>query len=310
MEVIYGKQRDNSFKKPVAVGLGTFDGLHVGHMVLINILINQAKMEGCPSVVYTFTEHPENVFRKDSFTPLLTTVSQKINLLAQTDLDYLYFEEFDKTFSMMPPETFVKEVLVDKLSVKLAVAGFDYTFGYRREGNVDLLKELGVKYGFKVIVIPPIKLNGEVVSSTLLRDAVSRGDMEKALIFLGRNYSITGQVTIGKRLGSTLGFPTANVWIDRCLILPRNGVYITRTLCEGKLYPSITNIGQNPTLDGLDRPCMETHLLDFDDNIYGKDIEVFFIKRMRDEIKFSSKEELAAQVHRDILSARNYFNLL
>lgn len=308
MEVIYGNRRNETFSTPLAVGLGNFDGLHVGHMVLINTLISESGLFGLKSMVYTFTKHPENILRKKLFTPLLATESKKIEILSRTALDYVYFDEFDEDFSRMEPEAFVKRILVDKLKIKLAVAGFNYRFGYKGEGDGNFLKALGKKYNFRVVIIPPIKIENEVVSSTLIRNYVKKGDMEKAFKLLGRHYSITGQVVDGRKIGSRIGFPTANIHPEDYLVLPHDGVYITKTCLEGNLYPSITNIGKNPTFNGNTVTSVETHILDFNLDIYEKKIEVFFISRLRGEKKFRGKDELVKQIKEDIQNTRKFFN--
>lgn len=303
MNTIYSSE-NRVFNTPMGVGLGNFDGLHIGHMALINTLINECRISGYGSLVYTFFKHPENILRKKLFTPLLTTMGTKIRLLGETPLDYLYFEHFDESFSRMEPEAFVKDILVDRLKIKLAVTGFNYRFGYKGKGDTSLMKELGKRYNFKVIIIPPVKVDNEVVSSTLIRKYVAEGDMDKVFKLLGRHYSITGKVSTGNHIGSEIGFPTANIYPEDYLILPSDGVYATRTRLEGKLYCSVTNIGRNPTIGDNDRTTVETHILDFFDNIYDKDIEVSFISKVRGEIKFKGKDELAAQISKDIQSAR------
>lgn len=309
MKVIYDKYDDKKVDKPMGVGLGNFDGLHIGHMALISTVASESKLNGLGSMIYTFTKHPENILRKKLFTPLLTTVNKKIELLGETSLGYLYFDEFDEDFSRMKPEMFVKKILVDKLNAKLTVAGFDYRFGYKGQGDVEALKEFGKKFGFKVIIIPPIKIENEVVSSTSIRQNVSKGHMDKVFKLLGRHYSITGEVQSGRKIGNQLGFPTANIHPEDYLILPHDGVYLTRTLLNGKLHNSLTNIGNNPTFEGLDRVSVETHILDFDNNIYGKKIEVFFISKIRGEKKFNDKHELISQVKHDISVARELFGI-
>lgn len=309
MDVIYGANNKEQMKVHTGVGLGNFDGLHIGHMSLINILIRESKLNGFKSVVYTFSKHPENILRKKLFTPLLTKESKKIELLGETALDCLYFDEFDEEYSRMTPEEFVKKILVDKLNVKMTVAGYDYKFGYKGEGNVALLKELGIKYKFKVIVIPSIKIDDEVVGSTGIRRYISKGDMDRVFNLLGRHYSVTAEVICGRRVGNTIGFPTANISPEGYLILPKNGVYITKTLYEGQLYKSITNIGFNPTFEEEKKLTVETHLIDFEKDIYGKKIEVFFLKKIRDEKKFSSIEELKARIKYDMSKARAFFDI-
>lgn len=307
MDILYGINSNIKFEKPTGVGLGNFDGLHVGHMALVNTLINESRLNGLDSMIYTFTKHPENILRRKLFTPLLTTVNKKIQLLSETALKYLYFDEFDENFSRMKPENFVKDILIKKLGAKLAVAGFDYRFGYKGMGDVNLLKDMGKALNFSVIVIPPIKIDNEIVSSTKIRESVSKGDMERVFRLLGRHYSITGEVANGKKVGSKLGFPTANLHPEDYMILPHNGVYITRTLMDGEFFPSLTNVGLNPTFGEVSRISVETHILNFDRDIYNKSIEVFFISKIRAEKKFRSGEELMVQIRRDIEAAKEFF---
>jgi riboflavin kinase/FMN adenylyltransferase len=296
-------------ERPTGVGLGNFDGLHIGHMALVNTLINESRLNGLESVIYTFTRHPENIMRKKLCTPLITTFEKKEELLSQTPLDCLYFDRFTEEFSRLDPRSFVKEILVDRLKVKLVVAGFNYRFGYKGQGDTDYLKELGKEFGFRVVVIPPIKAENTVVSSTSIRHYLEMGYMEKVFKMLGRHFSISGKVVSGKQIGRTIGFPTANILPESYLVLPLKGVYITKTLLDGKFYPSMTNIGYNPTFEALLRPTVETYLLDFDEDIYNRKIEVFFLERLRDETKFSSKEELIDQMNKDRLKVREFYGL-
>ncbi|GAE87523.1 riboflavin kinase [Acetivibrio straminisolvens JCM 21531] len=207
----------------------------------------------------------------------------------------------------MQPEEFVKDILVGKFNMRLAVAGFNYRFGYRGQGDTELLHKMGNELGFKVIVIEPIMLEEEVVSSTRIRSYILEGDMDRVFAFLGRHYSVAGKVEKGRRVGNTIGFPTANIYPEEYLVLPSNGVYITKTLIDGKMHPSISNIGNNPTFGGLDKISVETYILDFEKSIYGKEIEVFFISKLRGEIKFDSVKELTDQIEKDIEIAKKYF---
>lgn len=306
MKVIYGKYQQIELTKPTGIGLGNFDGLHIAHMALINTLISESKERELESVLYSFNKHPENIIRKKLFTPLITSMNKKNKLLELTQLDYSYFEEFDESFSRMSPEVFVKDILVDKLGMKLAVTGYDYRFGYKGQGDVAYLIELGQKYKYKVITIPAIKVGDDIVSSTLIRTHVKKGDMDSAFKLLGRHYSITGIVEKGKRIGNTMGFPTANIYPEEYLLMPTDGVYVTRTFLNGKIYNSITNIGNNPTFEGQ-KKSIETYIFDYSEDIYGKDIEVFFLKKIRGEKKFSGKQELVDQIIKDTESARQYF---
>ncbi|MCR4434586.1 MAG: bifunctional riboflavin kinase/FAD synthetase [Clostridiales bacterium] len=309
MRVIHKSDELDGTEGAVGVGLGNFDGLHIGHMALINVLIRESKLNGLKSLVYTFTKHPENIIRKKLFTTILTSVDKKVELLGETALDYLYFDEFDESYSRVKPEDFIKNILVDRLQVKLAVAGFNYRFGYRGEGDVDLLKEFGRKYGFRVIIIPKIIIGEDIVSSTLIRQSVARGDMDRVFNLMGRHYSLSGRVEKGKQLGNTLGFPTANIYPEDYLTLPGHGVYVTKTLINGVLHNSVTNIGKNPTFEGQDRVSIETHILDFDGDIYGQWMEVFFILKLRGEKKFKGKDELVRQIRLDAEKTREYLGI-
>jgi riboflavin kinase/FMN adenylyltransferase len=278
-------------------------------MALINTLIREARLNGLKSIVYTFTKHPENILRKQLITPLLSTETKKVELLGETCLDYLYFDKFTEEFSRMTPEEFVQEILLHRFNVKLAVIGFDYKFGYKGQGDATLLRELGRKYGFKVIVIPKIKCDNESISSTRIRKFVMNGDLEMAYKLLGRNYSITAEVVSGRRVGNTIGFPTANIHPEMFLVLPQNGVYITKTLLDGKLYNSMTNVGYNPTFEIGNVKNVETHILDFNQDIYGKKIEVFFLKKIRSEKKFASVDDLIQQIKMDMIETREFFGI-
>ena len=311
LKVIYGNASESeSFaNRSTAVGLGNFDGLHVGHMALVNTLISEARIHGLQSVIYTFTKHPENILRKKLFTPLLTTVGKRVQILGETALDTVYFDEFDEEYSRMNPESFVREVLLDKLGARLVVAGFNYRFGYMGQGDVGLLKTMGKRYNFRVIVIPPVKVDDEIVSSSTIREYVNKGEMENVFRLLGRHYSITGEVMDGKRMGRRIGFPTANLHPEEYLILPREGIYITKTFYNGEFYSSLTNIGRNPTFEELAKVSVETHILDFDKDIYRSSIEVFFLSLLRDELKFENAQELSKQILQDVSAANEYFGL-
>lgn len=309
MQVIYATDTKNYFEHSTGVGLGNFDGLHIGHMALINTLIRECKLNGLSSIVYTFRRHPENILRKKLITPLLLTEQKKIELLGETALDNLYFDDFTEKFSRLSPEEFVKNILVDRLKIKLAVAGYDYHFGFQGQGDIALLKELGKKYDFKVIVIPAIKCDNEVISSTKIRQSVIKGNLEIAYKLLGRHYSITAEVVSGRRIGNTIGFPTANIHPEGYLVLPQNGVYITKTLLDGRLFNSMTNVGFNPTFEDVKEITVETHIIDFNQDIYGKKIEVFFLKKIRDEKKFETVQDLIEQIARDMKETREYLDV-
>lgn len=313
MQVITNIDKDTQ-KKHNGVGLGNFDGLHIGHMALINTLISECKLNGLQSVVYTFTKHPDHMLRKTLISPLITTNDQKSRLLSSTDLDILCYQEFDEPYSRLSPDEFIKDVLLERLNIRLAVVGFNYRFGYMGGGDVDYLKKSGEKYGFRVIVVPPVRVNAEIVSSTLIRSYIKKGNMDRVFQLLGRHFSLYGTVVGGRRIGRTLGFPTANILAHPEMVVPANGVYITKTKLEDRWLNSITNVGIAPTVrSGASEGnlfSIETHLLDIDEDIYGKPIEVCFVQKLRGEKRFESVEALKKQVLLDIKKAQSYWQVL
>ncbi|MCX7774205.1 MAG: bifunctional riboflavin kinase/FAD synthetase [Clostridia bacterium] len=299
-----------TFKGHTGVGLGNFDGLHIGHMALINTLISECRLNGLHSIVYTFTKHPDNMLRKTLINPLITTNDMKTNLLSSTELNTLCYQEFDEAFSRLSPEEFIKDILIDRLKIRLAVVGFNYRFGYMGKGDVEYLKRSGEKYGFKVIVVPPVKVNAEIVSSTLIRDYIRKGRMDRVFQLLGRHFSLKGEVIGGRRIGRTLGFPTANIMAHPEMVVPANGVYITKTRLNDQWINSITNVGIAPTVRDGSLFSIETHLLDYNEDLYGKPIEVCFIQKLRGEKKFENVNALKKQVLEDIQKTRNYWAVL
>lgn len=308
MQVINKKK--GFLTKNSGVGLGNFDGLHIGHMALINTLINECALNDLHSIVYTFNKHPQNILRKALIDPLITTNDQKTRLLERTALDFLFYESFDEAYSRLTPDEFINNILLDKLKARLVVVGFNYRFGYMGKGDVEYLKKCGEKLGFRVIVVPPVKVKTEIVSSTLIRNYIKKGRMERVFQLLGRHFSLYGTVVCGRRVGRTLGFPTANIMALPTMVVPANGVYITKTKFEDKWINSITNVGVAPTLKEDSVFSIETHLLDYNEDIYGKNIEVCFIHKLRGEKKFESIEALKKQVQSDIKKAKAYWVIL
>jgi riboflavin kinase/FMN adenylyltransferase len=305
MEVLYSAN-DEIFKNGTGVGLGNFDGIHVGHISLINMLVNQAAFEKITSIVYTFEKHPKNILKELENTPLLTPLAKRKEIFKELKLEYLYLEDIDVEYLRMSPEEFVKKVLVDTLNIRFAVVGSDYSFGDKGRGDVYLLNRLGQKYNFRVIVVPSIRINGEKVSSTLIRDLIIDGQVEYANELLGREFSIVGKVLQGRKIGRKIGFPTANLSPIGNLVVPSNGVYITFTKIRNMIYKSMTNVGRNPTFGSLAATSIETNILDFNKDIYNEEIEVFFIKKIRDEIKFGDKDKLVKQLNLDMKEVRSY----
>jgi riboflavin kinase/FMN adenylyltransferase len=309
-------QRDSkdfmSGGRSTAVGLGTFDGLHIGHRKLIDTLLEEARARGLEPMVYTFTGEPDDILRKGCHTHVLTDFESKARLLESAGVGTLCVDEFTPEYARTEAETFVSDILVGRLGMKLAVCGFNYTFGRYRKGDVAMLESLKHRFGFDLIVIPPVEAEGEIVSSTLIRKTVSTGDVEKAARLLGRPFELTGTVVAGRRVGRSIGIPTANLEPEPCMAVPARGVYCTRTLAGGKTFDSVTNIGFRPTFEtseGGDRVGMvvETHLLDGGPDLYGKEIRVRFLKRLRAERKFADTGRLIEQINADIAAARAYF---
>ena len=301
---------NDSFQRNTGVGLGNFDGLHIGHMALINTLISECRLNDLQSVVYTFTKHPDTMLRKALISQIITTNEQKTRLLKSTTLDTLCYKEFDEAFSRLSPKEFIKDILVYTLKIRLAVVGFNYRFGYMGKGDVEYLKKSGEKYGFRVIVVPPVKVKAEIVSSTLIREYIKKGKMERVFQLLGRHFSLYGTVIAGRRIGRTLGFPTANIVSHPNMAVPANGVYITKTKYDDRWVNSITNVGIAPTLREGKAFSIETHMLDYNEDIYGKNIEVCFIRKLRDEKKYESIDALKKQVADDIKKTKSYWEVL
>lgn len=291
------------------VGLGNFDGLHIGHMALLNTLIHESRMSGLSPAVFTFTKHPGHILRKDLYQPLITSLPHKTEILSHLDLDWLCLEEFDEAFSRMSAETFVERVLLEKLHARLVAVGFNYRFGYLGKGDTELLRRMGDRNGFRVIVVPPVRVNAEIVSSTLIRSYIQKGNMERVFQLLGRHFSIPGRVADGQRIGRELGFPTANLYPDPDMVIPAFGVYITRTLVGQTWHDSVTSIGLAPTVRDDGSFSIESHLLGYRGDLYGQPIEVSFISRIRGEKKFDSREALMKQIENDIAKTRRYFSV-
>lgn len=287
------------------VALGNFDGIHLGHQKLINIMINRSREMGLKSSLLLFEQHTK-VTTDNNQPKIITTNEKKFKIAEELGIDIVYNMKFDKDVMILSPEEFVKNIIVDKMNSKLLVIGFDYKFGHKALGNSETLLKLGKKYDIEVKVIEAIQSDEEIIGSTEIRKLILEGNITKANKFLGRPYSILGKVIPGKSRGKTLGFPTANIEVDLIHVIPKNGVYKTNTIFNGKSYLSATNIGYNPTFeDGILK--IETHILDFDKTIYDENIEIEFIDFLRDDIKFSNKEDLIKQMNMDINRIKNKY---
>lgn len=289
--------------KKIVVGLGNFDGLHIGHQKLIADLIALAKQVGGTPTVFTFHPHPLTILKPEKSPPLLLSQKDKQNFFARLGVEVLLQISFDLNFAGMTPEDFVKTVLYEEMASCGVVVGYNYTFGRYGRGTPELLKKLSTLYGFELRVIPPISIEGQPVSSTLIRGLLASGEVTAAAKYLGYYPFVEGEVVTGAKRGRNLGFPTANINIDQSLLVPANGVYLTKVHIDGESYFGVANIGVKPTFNTNNRN-IEVHLLDFYKDLYGTHIKVSFTRRLRKEKKFASPSELAQQIERDILEAR------
>jgi len=297
----------NSSEKTI-VTIGTFDGIHIGHQKILKDLIKTAKKEGKKSVLLTFFPHPRMVLQKDNKILLLNTIEEKSGLLEKMGLDYLIIHPFSKEFSRLTALDFVRDILVNKLNTSRLIIGYDHHFGKNREGNIHQLKEYSLLYDFKVEEIPAQDIDDVSVSSTKIRTALKEGNLKTANNYLGYHYMLNGTVVSGKKLGGTIGFPTANLEIkEPYKLIPKTGVYIIKTHINTDLYTGIMNIGFNPTVLGKHQ-TIEAHLFDFNEDLYGKEIMIEFIYFLREEHKFKSVKELVVQLNIDKENAISYLS--
>jgi riboflavin kinase / FMN adenylyltransferase len=288
------------------LALGNFDGLHRGHIKIIERVKRRANERGATSVVMTFDPHPPRVVRPDKAPPLLMTKAQRLEAIAQAGIDGTAVVRFTHELSQWDPETFVRTVLVDWLRVAEVWVGANFLFGRERAGNFSLLRSLGARYGFKAEKIDPVRYKEFVVSSTRIRRLVGEGRVDEAGALLGHPYAIDGTIVRGAERGRTLGFPTANLQTDNELV-PPNGVYATTVGIDGVNRPAITNIGVRPTFGDVVAPVIETHILAFDRDLYGASVRLGFVQRLRDERPFEGVDALRAQIAADIDRARALF---
>ncbi len=301
MKIIINK--DMKISDNTAVALGNFDGIHIGHKALIKSTIDKGKQKGLIPSVFTFNDHTSKLLNKN-LTGFLLSKSRKEEILKQIGVKLLYKIDFNEIIRHLCPEDFVKEILVNKINAKLVVVGFNYRFGYKGMGNAETLKKLGKKYNFDVDVIEPVVIDGDVVSSSLIRQLITKGHIEKANKMLGRNFTVEGSVIQGKSIGKTLGFPTANLELDCNYVIPKFGVYKTSTYYMGIKHRSITNVGYNPTFKS-NNVNIETHILNYEGDLYNKQIKIFFENFIREEMKFKDKDSLVYQIKKDISSIYN-----
>lgn len=295
--------------EPTAVALGNFDGVHLGHQKLIEKAVEKAKEDGLKSAVFTFSNHPKNLLPKEKKVKSILAKNEKAEIIESLGVDYLFNIEFTKAIMSMEPVDFIDELLIGKFNMKAAFCGFNFHFGYKALGNPEVLRRQGSLKGFSVGEMAPYKIKGDIVSSSLIRTLIASGQVEKCKTYMGRNYDIAGEVVVGNRLGRKLGFPTSNLIIDPSMVTPPNGVYVTYCDYNGVRYPSVTNVGIKPTIGNYNKN-VETHIFNFDKELYGKKITVEFLKKTRDEVKFDNVRDLSEQIVRDCREAKAYHEKL
>ena len=289
---------------PLFLAIGVFDGVHLGHQAVISTSARGAQAAGGTAIVVTFDPHPEKVLRPDRAPHLLTATPHKIALIRKLGVRHLLVIHFDREFAATTAEAFVEQLVTHSKPLAEICVGHEWSFGKGRAGNLDLLKKLGAENGFRVIGIAPVTVGGEVVSSTAIRKAVKSGDSARAARMLGRDYTILGTVVAGDKVGKKIGFPTANL-SAHSEQFPPNGVYAAEAKIDQQIWHGVVNLGTRPTVHGeAGERVLEVHLLDFDRDIYGSEIELQFMQFLRPEQKFASMEELKRQIEKDIRSAR------
>ncbi len=308
MQVIHypDDQRPARWHQPV-LALGNFDGMHRGHLKIIERVRRGAEERGATAVAMTFDPHPSKIVRPDKTPPLLMTHQQKLDALARAGMHGVAIVRFTPALAQWDPERFVRTVLVDWLHVTEVWVGANFLFGHDRAGNFSTLRSLGARYGFRAEKIDPVRYKDFVVSSTRVRRLITEGRMDEAGALLGHYYTIDGSVVRGQQRGKGLGFPTANICADNELI-PPSGVYATTAGIDGAAFPSITNIGTRPTFEEGQEIVIESHVLDFDKDLYGAKLKLGFVQRLRDEKKFDGVDALKAQIDADRARARDLFD--
>ncbi len=286
-----------------AVAIGNFDGLHLGHQRILDVLIKKATDAQLNSLVLTFSPHPEKIFGQEPI-KMIQTLEQRIEGFRLKGIDAALVAPFNDHFFRLEPEEFVADILVKWLKARAIVIGEDFRFGQARRGDAEFLRRAGKRYGFEVEAIPPVMMDGKIVSSSLIRGILEKGEVELASRYLGRAYEIDGLVGKGEARGRSLGIPTANIKPYNEILPP--GVFITETMTLGRSFPSVTNIGLRPTFPQAN-PSIESHLLGFEGNLYGQAVRTKFYQKIREERKFASIEELREQVIRDIKEAAAFW---
>ena len=306
MRLFHGTDNAN-IQRPTVLTLGVFDGLHLGHQLIMRTVVERARETGAIPTVVTFDPHPRAVLHPESAPPLLQTLDQKVEGFGVLGIEQTIVIRFTPEFSMIRAEDFLRDVVKERLQAKEVYLGRGFAFGHDREGNIELLRRVSKDLGFVADEVPELRLRNQRVSSSKVRGLLSEGRVNLARRLLGRPYGVEGRVERGAERGHVLGFPTANLH-PKNRVIPRNGVYVTGTLIDGQWRRSVTNVGVRPTFETDTEPSVETFVMDWDGDLYGDVVRVRFLHRLRDERKFGSMEELKAQIQRDVKRAQSYFD--
>jgi riboflavin kinase/FMN adenylyltransferase len=299
---------DNAdIQRPTVLTLGVFDGLHLGHQLIIRTVVERAREAGAIPTVITFDPHPRAVLHPESAPPLLQTLDQKVEGFGVLGIEQTIVIRFDERFSQTRAEDFLRDVVKDRLHAREIYLGRGFAFGHNREGNIELLRRVSQDLGFFADEVPEVQFRDQRVSSSKVRGLLAEGKVNLARRLLARPYGVEGRVERGAERGSGLGFPTANLH-PRNRVIPRNGVYVTGTLIDGQWRRSVTNVGVRPTFGADAEPSVETFVMDWAGDLYGDVVRVRFLHRLRDERKFGSIEELKMQIENDVKRAQSYFD--
>ena len=305
MRLFHGTE-NAEIARPTVLTLGVFDGLHLGHQLIMKTVVDRARAIGAVPTVITFEPHPRAVLHPESAPPLLQTFEQKIEALGVLGIEQTIIIHFDKAFSQIRAEDFLRDVVVGRLQAKEVYLGRGFFFGHNREGNIELLRRVSASLGFVADEVPEVRLRGQRIGSTRIRELLLNGRVNLARRMLGRPYGVEGPVVRGDERGAKLGFPTANIHPQN-RVIPRGGVYVTATLIDGQWRRSVTNIGTRPTFESDSARSVETYVMNWTGDLYGDVVRVRFLHRLRNEKKFGSIDELTSQIERDVVRSRRYF---
>jgi len=304
MKVIYGIGKVKKVFKNTVLAIGVFDGLHIGHQKLIKAAVKKAKLLGGPAIVMTFSPHPVQVLKPDNYLPFVISLPHRLKLIERLDVMACVVVHFTKQFSQLAAGEFIKRYLVDRINPMEIFVGNDFRFGKDRGGTLEYFKESGRKYGFKVNTVFPVKGGRTKIGSSRIRRLIINGKLHSAKNFLGRNVSVMGKVVRGQQRGKGLGFPTANIFPENAVV-PPVGVYVAYIVIDNKRFEGMANVGRRPTFHRKNNNInVEVHIFDFKRTLYGKEVTVEFVKKIRNEKEFAKKEKLIAQLKRDEIKSR------